>query len=99
MGTPTNLNNHRGVGCPTDEPQSHVGHGHLGDAHFSRLCVGLSVGPQVGHIHLLSLVPHGFLVCNDGLDDEHVGAHDDEERNAVIEYEDADSERTQVVIP
>lgn len=97
--TRTNLDDHSGVGCPANEPQGHVGHGHLGDAHLGRLCVGLSVGPQVGHIHLLSLIPHRLLVSNDGLHDKDVGAHDDEERNTVIEDEDADSERTQVVVP
>lgn len=94
----TNLHNNGCVGSPADEPQSHVRHGNLGDANLGGLCVGLSVGPEVGDVHLLGLLPHSLLVSNNSLHDEKVREHDDEERDAIIEDEDADAERPKVPV-
>lgn len=94
----SNLNNNGSVRRPADEPQSHVGHGHLRNANFGRLGVGLGVGPEVGDVHLLGLLPHCRLVSNDGLHDEHVGEHDDGERDAIVEDKDGDAKGAKVPV-
>ena len=89
--------NDKSVWGPDASPQGNVGNGNLGNSHFSRFSILLSIAPQAVHVHLLGLFAESVFVSPHSLDDGAVVEEDHDQGEQVAEEE--SKEHIALVVP